>query len=280
MNKNTVFKKEYILKTFDNLELYCIKNCVKNSKAIVIIVHGLCEHSGRYEEVTSFLNKNQFTVYRYDLRGHGKSGGKNAYLKDFKNLSKDLHFVCEFVKWQNPDRKVFVLGHSMGGFSALIYGIIYKDKIDGIILSSAFSYNGNKDIRWMGVFLPKHIYLRSNSRTVNYNKFCHDVKVIERYKKDPLIRHKVGIGLIRELFKGAVFVKENINDFKYDTLILHGKGDKLINYKDSVNVFTNISSKNKKIILYNELYHEILNEKQNKVIYEDILKWIDKILNK
>ena len=95
-----------------------------------------------------------------------------------------------------------------------------------------------------------------------------------------MIRHKVGIGLIRELFKGAVFVKENINDFKYDTLILHGKGDKLINYKDSINVFTNISSKNKKIILYNELYHEILNEKQNKVIYEDILKWIDKILNK
>src|SRR5664280_2138450 len=87
-----------------NIELYVSKNLMENPKAIVIIVHGLCEHSGRYDYVADKFNAFGYSVYRFDNRGHGRSGGERGYVDDFNELIDDAEKIVDLAAQENPKR--------------------------------------------------------------------------------------------------------------------------------------------------------------------------------
>ena len=96
-----------------------------------IIVHGLCEHSGRYDYVTAKFNACGYSVYRFDNRGHGRSGGDRGYVNDFNEFIDDAEKIVDMVKKANPKIPVFMLGHSMGGFITAAYGVKYPGRLAG-----------------------------------------------------------------------------------------------------------------------------------------------------
>lgn len=71
-------RKEFTFHTSDGTGLYMVQDVTAPPKAAVIIVHGLCEHLGRYEYLTERLCERNLMVYRFDHRGHGKSEGKES----------------------------------------------------------------------------------------------------------------------------------------------------------------------------------------------------------
>ena len=86
--------KEMMVPTFDGTKLFFRKDIPENPKAIVVVVHGLCEHLGRYDYVTEKLNQSGFGVYRFDHRGHGRSEGKRVFYSDYNEIVDDVnHFV-------------------------------------------------------------------------------------------------------------------------------------------------------------------------------------------
>jgi alpha-beta hydrolase superfamily lysophospholipase len=121
--------QESRLKAGDAVELYVSRNIVEGSRAAVIIVHGLCEHSERYNYVASRFNACGYSVYRFDNRGHGRSGGERGYVDDFNEFIDDTEKVVELVNRENPKLPVFMLGHSLGGFIAAAYSIKYPGRL-------------------------------------------------------------------------------------------------------------------------------------------------------
>lgn len=268
-----ILNNNEIHKTHDNVELYITRNIVEDAKAIVLIVHGLAEHSGRYDYVVSNLNSYKYSVYRFDNRGHGKSTGKRIFIEDYNKFSEDIEEIVNLIKNENQGKPVFILGHSMGGMISTVYGINYKNKVDGIILSAAVTYDE-------AMLMYDNKNLDPNQMVDNglSHLICKNQQVVDDYNNDPLVAHEISGSMFIECSKAVEYIKENVKDLEYPILILHGLEDKIVYPTDSKLLFDNIGSKYKKIKLYENMYHEILNEDKKDDVLNDINNWIRKEL--
>ena len=84
-------------------------------RAVVVVIHGFNEHSGRYARLAADLNNQGYAVYSIDLRGHGKSEGPRAWIASFDEFLDDVQILLDRVAQQQPGKPVFLFGHSMGG---------------------------------------------------------------------------------------------------------------------------------------------------------------------
>lgn len=105
---------------------------------------------------------------------------------------------------------------------------------------------------------------------------CSDPAVVEAYIKDPLVEKKISIGLINQIHEGVEFLKEHAKDFTDPVLILHGAKDGLVSYQDSLELFHEIASSDKGLRIYEQLFHEILNEPVRDEVIADITRWLEK----
>ncbi|AKA68798.1 alpha/beta hydrolase [Clostridium scatologenes] len=262
--------------TFDGTKLFYSKDIVDSAKAVVVIVHGLCEHLERYNYFTNKLNNFGYTVYRFDNRGHGKSGGERGYIENFQDFFKDADKVVNMALEENKGLPVFMFGHSMGGFITAGYGMKYKNKLKGQILSGAAITEPHafKDLKKDNYF-EKHPREKSPNALSKF--ICRDENVVKDYDNDPLVLKETNIKLLGEAFiKGAKWISENVKNYEYPCLILHGEMDRIVKNEASKWMFNNIHSHDKSMKIYPKCYHEILSEKDEKDdIIEDIHKWIE-----
>ena len=257
----------------EGVELLVSQSLVDNPKAVVIIVHGLCEHAGRYDYVVSRLNEFGFSVYRYDHRGHGRSGGEKGYVEDFQLYTDDADKIVGMVKQDCPNIPRFMLGHSMGGFITGAYGVKYPRQLTGQIFSGAAV-----------ILLPLFADLSSLdfdavAREPIANALgdiiSRDREVVQAYADDPLVLKEFSTKLMGEVFiKGAKWLMENMAAYKYPCLILHGGDDQIVVPDASQYLYDHISSADKQIKIYKGLYHEIFNEPEKDSVLEDIHQWI------
>lgn len=268
-----ILNKSEVHRTSDNIGLYVSRDIVEDSKAIILIVHGLAEHLGRYDYVVSKLNQCKYSVYRFDNRGHGKSGGERVFIDDYKKFYSDLNEVVKMIKSENKNKPIFILGHSMGGMISILYGIEYQNEINGIILSAALSSDESG-------FIKDNKKLNARDEVDNsLSEFiCSNPAVVEEYNNDDLVAHKISGSMFVECNKAIEFIKKNSEKFNYPVLILHGANDQIVLPEDSKVLFDHIGSKYKKIKLYEGMYHEILNEYDKDEVLKDINNWIRKEL--
>ncbi|MCC3867671.1 alpha/beta hydrolase [Terrisporobacter mayombei] len=270
MGQEKVLNESVMFRNKNNIELYVQKNLVEDPKAIIVIVHGLAEHLGRYDYVVSKFNDWGYSVYRFDNQGHGKSEGIRTYIETYKNFAQDVNEIVYMAKNENDDKKVFVLGHSMGGMISTVYGIDYKDTVDGIILSA-------------GVTIDKAKLLESNKDVEDDeqipnalgNLICTDKRVVDDYEKDPLVCHVTVGKIYKECYKAVKYIYENMSQFEYPVYILHGEDDKIVSSEDSQILYEHISSLDKSLKIYPGLYHEIMNEFDKDKVLEDIHYWLE-----
>ena len=267
-------EKTEILTSFDGLSLYVSRNIPAKVQGIVVIVHGLAEHLGRYDELTNELVSQEFGVYRFDHRGHGKSAGERAYYEDFNTIIEDVNFIVELAKKEYENYPIFVLGHSMGGFAAACFGTKYPDKVNGIILSGALT----RDNKGLIGTIPKGLVATTYLPNELGHLICTDQSVVAAYAADPLVLKEVSAGLFYEFAKGIQWLKDNPQAFVAPTLILHGCDDPIIAEKDSRDFYGEIASVNKELKIYAKLYHEILNEPCKNEIMDEIIRWLKRQL--
>ncbi|MGF7059363.1 lysophospholipase [Brassicibacter mesophilus] len=263
---------------YDGTAIYYEKDIPEQAKAIVIIVHGFAEHLGRYEYFKDKLNDLGYGVYRFDNRGHGRSGGKKGHLQDFNYFITDADAIVEMAKNENPSVPIFMFGHSMGGFITSAYGIRYKEKLRGQILSGAATMKppqvaGVKSnlFRVLNKIVP-----RIKVKNSLDNMICHNQDVVKAYKEDPLnLKYATLKFYVEFLVKGIEWLNKNMSEYNYPCLILHGANDKIVSKQASENFYNVIKSDDKKIIIYESLYHEIINEDKKDDIVEDIHIWME-----
>lgn len=244
---------------------------VDNEKMRVFIVHGIAEHLKRYDDFTAFLNKNQYSVVRFDLRGHGMSEGKRGYIKRFEDFLTDLDTVIELHKGE----KNVLLGHSMGALITHLY-MIRPNRILYSITSAGPTYfiKDANFLRFTGYRYFGFLKIKNN---LSFEKLSHIRKVEEDYMADPLVLKSYYINLIGEMFiRGVRHLNENINNHQKPILMLHGTEDKIVPESFSVRLFNKIPHQEKTYISYKGMWHEILNESNKQTVYDDILNWLDK----
>jgi acylglycerol lipase len=259
----------------NGVELFVSKNIIEKPKAVIIIVHGLCEHSGRYDYVTAKLNSFGYSVYRFDNRGHGRSGGDRGYVDDFNELIDDAEKVVAMVKKENPGLPVFMLGHSLGGFISASHGVKYPGRLSGQILSGAASTLQPLLAGLEGVDLSAQA--RDPIANTLTDLVSRDPQVVQAYKDDPLNLKEFTTKLMSEaLIRGARWLMNNHGAYTCPCLILHGGADQIVTPDASKYFYEHISSKDKELKIYDGLYHEIMNEPEKDTVLEDIHRWLEK----
>ncbi len=262
---------EKIIKSFDGTGLFVKKEVRPSDRAVLVIVHGLCEHQGRYDYFAEKLHDQDIGTYRYDNRGHGRSEGEEVYLDDFNDLLDDANFIVDMAIRENPDKDIFCLGHSMGGFTISLFGAKYPKKdIKGIITCGALTSN-NSD-------LTKNIEEGLDPKMQIPNELgdgvCSVKAIMDDYLADPLNKKFITMGLFYQLLEGIDWFSERRKDFSYPLLILHGEDDSLVSVKDSYELFHKAQVKDRQMKIYGGLYHEILNEYCRDEVIGDIIGWI------
>lgn len=266
------------MKSYDDTELYYVKSIPKDPRGILVVVHGFAEHLGRYEYLTKRLNDYDFGVYRFDNRGHGKTKGEKGHIDRFEEFLLDTDIIVEMAREENSKVPIYMLGHSMGGLIVASYGVQYKDKLNGQILSGAATMKTPqvKGIKGSIFKTLNNIVPKFKIKNPISSFLCSDQSVVENYIKDPLNLKNATLNFYVEfLLNGVEQLDKDMESYNYPCLILHGSEDKIIPKEASENFYNRIQSHDKKLIIYEGSYHEIMNEKSKDKVIDDICFWID-----
>ncbi len=248
------------------------------AQAIITIVHGYGEHSSRYTHVAKELVEKGFAVHSFDLRGHGKSSGDRCYVDTINDYLRDLDRFIEQIWRQSPHLELFLIGHSLGGAIALRYTIEYKRSIYGLILSAPFLGSRAEDfpapvvafIRLLSQFLPKLPSIRVDSSQIS-----SDPAIVQAYRTDPLVNTaKMPLRTLAEIFSNIHQIKQRQQSIALPILIMHGTADGLAHVSHSERLYAEISSVDKTLKLYPDLYHEIFNEPDRSRVFSDLNEWL------
>ncbi|MBL7067548.1 MAG: alpha/beta hydrolase [Candidatus Marinimicrobia bacterium] len=247
-------------------------------KAVVLLVHGLGEHSSRYAHVAEFLTSKNIGIETFDLRGHGKSDGARAFVRSFDEYLQDVEIFYSRVLGRHPDLPLFIYGHSMGATISALYVITRNPDINGVLLSGILLKIGDdippiliKMSSIIGKYAPK-----MKTTKLDANSLSRDPKIVENYDNDPL-NYRAGIpartGL--ELLTAMRRIQVQMEKITLPIMIMHGSCDKITNPDGSIDLYEAVASNDKTLKMYNGFYHEIHNEPEKNRVFEDIFSWIN-----
>lgn len=251
-------------------------NRVEKARAVILIIHGICEHLNRYDEITTILNRYGYTVYRFDKRGHGLTGGERGDLDSYESLISDIDCFVNKIHEEQRKKKVFLLGHSMGGLEVHLYALVNQHKIDGIIsLGGAIGFV--KKIKLLRFIPTSWIKQKKIPSDWLPGMLCSNPQVEQDYYKDELRLKYFTTNLTKHVFiEGVKLLLKNLYLIKCSALYLHATNDQICPPEFSSNAFSKILSSDKRIYMINNSAHELLNDANKELVIKIILDWLNR----
>lgn len=246
-------------------------------KAVLVIAHGLGEHSARYLPLVEYFVAKGYGIYALDHEGHGQSEGARGYINRFDDYVEALNQFIDGIAEQNPDKKIFLVGHSMGGVISVNYLLKYQQKLTGCLLSGSALSVGQvissfqqQVLKLLSVILPKMPMIQLDGSGVS-----RDPEVVQAYMNDPLVYGgKHSVRLLAEIVKAANRALSQASYIRLPMLIMHGGADLMAAPGGSEALYKKVSSTDKTLEIYPELYHEIFLEKEKFEVFEDMARWL------
>lgn len=240
-------------------------------RAVVVIVHGLAEHGGRYRHVAEMLAERGYAVMVPDLRGFGVSGGRRAHLRRWEHYLDDLSVDIAVARARNLP--VVLLGHSLGGLVSLSYALGKGPAPDLLILSAPaidadLPRSKKLAARLLGAIAPRV----SIPNGLRGHQLSTDPTVGERYFADPLVHTRTTLGLGRLALGAGDACRRDLASLQVPTLVLHGERDSIV--PPRVSEPLGDLAVVERIVLPG-YRHEIFNEEGGSVAVGRVTDWIE-----
>ncbi len=242
----------------------------KDPKAYIVLVHGIAEHSGRYERTGRLLAEAGYYVRAFDLKGAGGSGGRRWHCDEWSQFHDQVASHVEWARAQGGP--VILMGHSLGGLICLGYMIDDYPSPDLAVVSAPALAGGKAWQRNLAPFVAKLAPTVALSNAVPGETLSRDPAVAEAYFADPLVITKSTTQLGAEMFEEMDRVLANLDRLDVPTLVFHGGDDQLVptSTSEPLGSLENVDRK-----VYEGLRHETLNEPEGPDVVADIVSWLD-----
>jgi alpha-beta hydrolase superfamily lysophospholipase len=271
--------REGRLPTPDGLALYYQSWQPAQPRAVVVVVHGLAEHSARYEAVARSFTEAEMAVYAPDQRGHGKSPGRRVHVRSFNEYRDDVRSALAHARAEHPGLPLFLLGHSQGALVAATLALREPEGLAGLVLSSPLLGIAARSrpspllafaARVLAALAPRTLF----PSTVDPSLLSRDASVGTAYAADPLVSHTVSAGWFVAVKAALAEAHERAPALRVPTLVLYAGADALVDAEATARWLTLAPKALVEAFRYDGVYHEILNAPEKDEVLRRIEGWI------
>ncbi len=267
----------------DGTELFYQTWTIPEARGTLVVTHGMSEHSEAYDLFASGMTRSGWNVIGWDLRGHGRSQGKRGYVDAFKTFSEDLAAFIQFLESQGKLSLPYALiGHSMGGLISLRHIIDHGH-------GRALAFSLSSPLLGIAIAVPvikelaARLLFRLAPTATLYNEIVYqdlsrDPEVLLGYPKDPLRHDKISPSLFFGMQETIEYVRSRGNSIQLPTLFQLSGHDLVVNQKESEAFFATVGAKEKKLLVYEDSYHEIFNDLDRERVYQDLDLFLKRVM--
>jgi glycerol kinase len=272
-------------RTVDGLDLFTQTWSAPSPAGVIVIVHGLAEHSGRYSETARFLAGLGWAVYACDLRGHGLSpDGRHrgrVHVDAFSDYARDVSAVLALTAHRHAELPLVILGHSMGGLIAITYALDHPDSLDGAVISSpalgAHPQFAPPFLLKLLVGILSRIAPRALFKSdLDTSAISRDADVVRAYISDPLVSEKVSARWYATMMKAMADANRRAASLRIPMLLMQSGADLLVDPGAPGRWAQRAPEDLVEQVLWDGLYHEMLNEPEKDQVRERITSWLEK----
>ncbi len=236
----------------------------KHTDACLIVVHGIGEHSGRYQDFAEKLEDIPISIFCLDLRGHGHSEGPRVYVNSFQNFIDDLEIFRSWIETRYKKQKFILLGQSLGGLISTSTVLKNQSVWTALILMSPFFavFRRHRLLSFLASVLNCYLPKLVCDNPIKPAYLSHDAEEIKKYKDDRLIQRCITARLASEMFRACSFVYNQASEIRLPVLILASGDDRIVSLKATQNFYQRLGSEDKQIKIFQSSYHELLHERE------------------
>src|SRR5437016_1029318 len=230
-------------------------------RAVVVIAHGIGEHSGRYWHVGARLNAAGFAAYALDHRGHGRSSGPRGLIDRMDHAVSDVDSFVPLAAARHADHPLHLLGHSMGGAIAIAYALRHQERLHGLLLSSAAVSVGSApasarfEAKALATVAPN-----AGIMGIDPSLISHDPAVVRAYREDPLVyQGQLPARTVAEVAAAVEGFAAGVPALRLPLLVMAGTGDRIVPPSGSRRVSDRAGSPDRTLTLDDGLVPDLAN---------------------
>lgn len=271
------------VKTEDELDLVWQSWIPDSPAGVIVIIHGLAEHSGRYQETAEAFADEGWAVYACDLRAHGLSPdvpkAGRVHVDRFTDYFRDVDALVNLARANHESLPVFILGHSMGGLISISYALEKPAGLAGAIISSPAlgthpEFKPPLLLKLMVSILSRLAPRLLVDSDLDTNAVSRDPDVVQAYIDDPLISQKVSARWYGEIMKAMKRAYKNAGSLRIPVLLMQSGADRLVD-PDAPRTWQEVTPEGLvDLLVWEGLYHEMFNEPEKDRVREKVLEWL------
>ena len=269
---------EFKFKTFGGLQLFAQSwQPEAKPRAVICLIHGMGEHSGRYTHVADQLTQAGYTLLSFDLRGQGQSKGLRGHTPSYDALLNDINSLLNEADKCFPELPRFLYGHSLGGNLALNYVLRRQPQLKGVIVTGPWLRLAFEPPRFKIILAQITNYIWpsfSQKSGLDTKALSRDSEVVYACENDPLVHDHISARMFISGHKAGRWALEHASELTIPLLLMHGGDDKMASLEAS-REFADKITKNCTLKIWDGLYHEIHNEPEKQEVLTFLINWLN-----
>lgn len=266
------------------LEYYYQHWIPENPRALIVFVHGLGDHIGRYSRIVNRFVELQCACALFDQRGHGQSEGKRGHVNRFADWVDDLASFVHFSRSEvSPDIPVFIIGSSLGAVISINFLLTHATPISGMVTLSAALAPTIQIPEWkekLGQRLARFLPQFTIDNGIRIEDLTRDEAELAALAGDKLFHRSVTLGAGQEILQNISLTNNLAFRIHAPFLMLAGEGDRVCNPAATVSFSKSLSSSEKTYHIYPGMYHDLLHDVGKEQVIEDVAGWTMEMLRR